>query len=106
MRSLCTASLSIMANVEEEQKHKMKFDSVELEVLVEEANKHLNNLQQSNVNITKRNLIWSSICAKVNAIRKTKRTEEEVKVYTWTSPTTKASTDNRYESCCDELARC
>lgn len=68
-----------MASVEEEQKHKIKFNSVELEVVVEEANKHLNDLQQRNLNITKRNTIWSGICVKVNAIGKTKRAVEEVK---------------------------
>ncbi len=73
------ASLSIMASEEEQRKRKNKFDSLELEVLVAEANKHISDLQQRNLNITKRNLIWSDICAKVNAVGKTKRTVDEVK---------------------------
>lgn len=39
----------------------MKINSTELEVLEEEGNKQLNDLQQRNLNITKRNLIWSNI---------------------------------------------
>uniref|UniRef100_A0A672YCU1 Myb/SANT-like DNA-binding domain-containing protein n=1 Tax=Sphaeramia orbicularis TaxID=375764 RepID=A0A672YCU1_9TELE len=59
--------------------HKMKFEALELEVLVEEANKHLTELQQRNLNITRRNAIWEEICAKVNAVGKVRRTAEEVK---------------------------
>lgn len=35
----------------------MRFDSTELEVLIEEAYKHPNDLQRRNINITQRNLI-------------------------------------------------
>lgn len=35
----------------------MRFDSTELDVLVEEAYKHPNDLQRRNINITQRNLI-------------------------------------------------
>lgn len=40
-------------------------------LLVDEANKHLNNLQQRNLNVTKRSQTWNVICDKVNAVRKT-----------------------------------
>ncbi|XP_028315361.1 myb-related transcription factor, partner of profilin-like isoform X2 [Gouania willdenowi] len=61
------------------RKRKMKFQVVELEVLVEEVKKHTHTLQQTNLNITKRNAIWEAICEKVNAVGKTKRTTHEVK---------------------------
>ena len=44
---------------------------MELEVLVEEANKHVVELQQ-------RNTIWESICEEINALGKTKRTTNEI----------------------------
>ncbi len=37
-----------------DHKHKMKFEAEELEVLVEESNKHIAELQQRNLNITRR----------------------------------------------------
>lgn len=48
----------------------MKFDSTELEVLVEEANEHLNNLQQINLNITKEKSEQNTVCVNVNAVGK------------------------------------
>ena len=56
-------------------KRKAKFNAMELEVLVEEANKHVVELQQRNINITQRNAILESICEKVNAVGKTKTDE-------------------------------
>uniref|UniRef100_A0A672YBY4 Myb/SANT-like DNA-binding domain-containing protein n=1 Tax=Sphaeramia orbicularis TaxID=375764 RepID=A0A672YBY4_9TELE len=61
------------------RKRKMKFEASELEVFVEEANQHLTELQQRNLNITRRNMIWEDICAKVNAVGQVRRTAEEVK---------------------------
>ncbi len=40
-----------------DRKRKMKFEANELEVLVEEANKHIAELQQRNLNITGRNVM-------------------------------------------------
>ena len=62
-----------------ECKHKVKFNAMELEVLVEEANKHVLELQQRNINFTQRNTIWESLCEKVNAVGKTKRTTDVIK---------------------------
>ncbi|KAL7383163.1 hypothetical protein ABVT39_005671 [Epinephelus coioides] len=45
-----------------ERKRKVKFDPMELEVLVEEANQHLNELQQRNLTVSPRNAIWEEIC--------------------------------------------
>ena len=64
---------------QDRRKRKMKFDELELEILVEEANKHIHELQQRNLNITKRNAIWEKICDRINAVGKTKRTADEVK---------------------------
>ena len=61
------------------RKRKMKFEATELEVLVEEANKHIHELQQRNINISRRNAIWEDICNKVNAVSKTRRTADELK---------------------------
>ena len=47
-------------------KCKMKIDSMELEVLVEEVNKHIE-LWQKNIT-RKKNTPWESICDKVNAV--------------------------------------
>ena len=47
-------------------KRKVKFNAMELEVLVEEANKHVVKLQQRNINTTQRNVIWESICKQVS----------------------------------------
>lgn len=45
-----------MENVGESgRKRKMKFEAIELEVLVEEANKHIHELQQRIINISRRN---------------------------------------------------
>lgn len=57
------------------RKLKMKFDLMELGVLVEEANKHIGELQQRNLTTARRNTIWESICEKVKAVTKrTRRT--------------------------------
>lgn len=48
------------------RKLKMKSDSMELGVLVEEANKHIGELQQRNLTIARRNTIWESVCEKVS----------------------------------------
>uniref|UniRef100_A0A3Q2YZZ1 Myb-related transcription factor, partner of profilin-like n=1 Tax=Hippocampus comes TaxID=109280 RepID=A0A3Q2YZZ1_HIPCM len=69
----------IMETLEENRKRKMKFGVMELAVLVEEANKHIGELQQRNLNISRRNAIWETICKKVNAVSKTRRTLDEVK---------------------------
>ena len=45
---------------------------MDLEVLVQEANKHVVELHQRNINITQINTIWETICEKVNAMGKTK----------------------------------
>ena len=58
-----------------DRKHKAKFNAIELAVLVEEANKHVVELQQRNINITQINTIWESICEKVNVVGKTKNDE-------------------------------
>ncbi|XP_037122803.1 uncharacterized protein LOC119132034 isoform X1 [Syngnathus acus] len=68
-----------MENVGENRKRKMKFEVMELAVLVEEANKHIGELQERNLNINRRNAIWETICKKVNAVGKTSRTPDEVK---------------------------
>ncbi len=54
------------------RKRKMKFDELELEILVEEANKHIHELQQRNLNITKRNAISEKTCDRINAVGNTK----------------------------------
>lgn len=54
-------------------KTKMKFDST------------MFNLQETNLNITERNLKWRNICAKVSGDRKTNRTVGEVK-RSWQDP--------------------
>ncbi|XP_077422176.1 uncharacterized protein LOC144052175 [Vanacampus margaritifer] len=68
-----------MENLGETRKRKMKFGVMELAVLVEEANKHIGELQERNLNINRRNAIWENICKKVNAVSKTRRTLDEVK---------------------------
>ncbi len=62
-----------------DRKRRMKFEAIELKVSVEEANKHTAELQQGNLNITRRNAIWEAICEKVNAVGKTTRTKDEIK---------------------------
>ncbi|XP_049426988.1 myb-related transcription factor, partner of profilin-like [Epinephelus fuscoguttatus] len=62
-----------------ERKRKVKFDPMELEVLVDEANKHLHELQQKNLSVSQRTAIWEEICENVNAVSKTVRTVHEVK---------------------------
>ncbi len=57
----------------------MKFEAKEFGLLVEEANKHIAELQQRNLNITRRNAIWEAICEKVHAQGKTRRTTDEIK---------------------------
>lgn len=37
-----------------ERKHKVKFDPMELEVLLDEASKHLNELQERNLTVSQR----------------------------------------------------
>ncbi|XP_061593274.1 myb-related transcription factor, partner of profilin-like isoform X2 [Cololabis saira] len=64
---------------QDSRKRKMKFAELELEILVEEANKHIHELQQRNLSISKRNAIWQKICDRINAVGKTKRTADEVK---------------------------
>ena len=44
-----------------------------------EANKHIHELQQGNINISRRNAIWEDICDKVNAVSKTRRVADEIK---------------------------
>ena len=61
------------------RKRKRKFDPMEMEVLVDEANKHLSELQQRSVPVTLRNAICEQICHKVNAVGETLRTVDEVK---------------------------
>ena len=46
---------------------------------MEEANKPIQELQQRNINISRRNTIWEDICDKVNADSKTRRTADEIK---------------------------
>ena len=59
----------------ERRKCKVKLDPVELEMLVDEANKHLNELQQISLTVTQRNAIWEKIhFEKVNAVGKMMRT--------------------------------
>ena len=43
-----------------ERKGKANLNVMEWEVLVEEANKHVAELQQRNINITQRNAIWET----------------------------------------------
>ena len=62
---------------QDSRKRKMKFNELELEILVEEANKHIHELQQRNLNITKRNAMWEKICDRIHAVGK--RTADEVK---------------------------
>ena len=57
----------------------MKFEAMELEVLVEEANKHTGELQQRHLSVARRNVIWEAICEKVNAVSKTRRSANEIK---------------------------
>ncbi|XP_061682462.1 uncharacterized protein LOC133504335 [Syngnathoides biaculeatus] len=71
--------VSKMENLLENRKRKMKFGARELAVLVEEANKHIGELQERNLNISRRNAIWETICKKVNSVGKTRRTPDEVK---------------------------
>ena len=47
-----------------ERKRKVKFDPMELDVLVDEANKHLNELQQRNLTVAQRNTIYQEVCEK------------------------------------------
>uniref|UniRef100_A0A3Q2NQQ3 Myb-related transcription factor, partner of profilin-like n=1 Tax=Fundulus heteroclitus TaxID=8078 RepID=A0A3Q2NQQ3_FUNHE len=70
-----------MESVGEEsgRKRKRKFEAIELKVLVEEANTHIGELRQKQLCLSRRNAIWDSICAKVNAVGKTKRSADEVK---------------------------
>ncbi|XP_053716471.1 myb-related transcription factor, partner of profilin-like [Synchiropus splendidus] len=67
-----------MANMEG-RKRKMKFDPFELEVLIHEAGKHLNEIQNRHMTIAKRNAIWEEISGKVNAVGKKMRSVDEVK---------------------------
>lgn len=62
-----------MENVGEQSdcKRKMKFEAMELEVLVKEVNKHITELQQRNLNISTRNAILEVIREKFNKTRKT-----------------------------------
>ena len=62
-----------------DSKTKRKGFAMGLEVLVEEASKHVVELQQRNINITQRNAIRESTCEKVNVVGKTKRTTDEIK---------------------------
>ncbi|KAM4552950.1 uncharacterized protein V3H82_017489 isoform 2-T2 [Fundulus diaphanus] len=75
------ALLADMESVGEEsgRKRKRKFEAIELKVLVEEANTHIGELRQKQLCLSRRNAIWDSICAKVNAVGKTKRSADEVK---------------------------
>ncbi len=81
MRLLHALLVFTMENLGEQsdRKRKMKFEAMELEVLVEEANKHIAELQQRNLNITRRNVIWEAICEKVNAVGKTRRTQMKLR---------------------------
>ena len=56
-----------------DRKCKAKCIAIEMEVLVEEANKHVVERQQRNINITQRNLTWERFCEKVNPVGKTKK---------------------------------
>ncbi len=69
-----------MENLGEQSDHKckMKFEAEELEVLVKEANKHMAELQQRNLNITRRNAIWEAICEKVYVVGK--QEEQQMKL--------------------------
>lgn len=62
-----------------EMKTQSEIDSCELEDREEDSNKQPNDIQQRNINIAKRNLTWSDICAEVKAVGKTKTAVQEVK---------------------------
>ena len=68
---LTVCTMESLDGKQDRRKRKMKFDELELEILVEEANKHIHELQQRNLNITKRNAIWEKICDRINAVGKT-----------------------------------
>ena len=52
----------------EQSDHNAPMNAIELEVLVEEANKHVVELQERSISLTQRYAIWESICEKVNAV--------------------------------------
>lgn len=64
---------------EGERKRKVKLIQVSWKDREEDSNKQPNDIQQRNLNIAKRNLTWSDICAEVKAVGKTKTTVQEVK---------------------------
>lgn len=57
-----------------ERKHKVKFDPMELEVLVDEANQ-----QQRKLSVSQRNTTWEEICEKVKRCEQWMKRKEDIK---------------------------